>query len=702
MKTRNLKPKREVGQMKPTVALLVLAALAAVLLPAGAAMARIPEPDNIIYGGATSHGAPLAAGTITLKVAGIDSSIASTSLIPFPGGGKGYILRVPLDSVEPPAAGAARPGDQASIFINGTLAGRAVIGSRGTVQQIQIDVCLATALTYYKDADGDGYSDGTTVVACSPSSGYRLPGDLIALSGDCNDADPAVHPGATEVCNGKDDDCNGSRDECGCPSIHVSPASFDFGTVAAGSLSGAQVFRVGNGGTTALEISSVRLVGTDPADYLLVADGCSGPVVPAGSGCTVRVAFKPEAGGSRPAYLRIISSDYLASPLDVALAGSGNNDPDGDGVPNGVDNCPTVANPDQADADGDGVGDACEAPDGTIPEPAGNTGLARTGQKKPYALGDDGAVKAGVAWPQPRFTDTGDGTVTDTLTGLVWLADAGCLGKTSWSDALAAVTAVNNDAASSCGAGHTDWRLPNVNELESLINAGAERGARWLKAQGFQGVGGAFWSSTGAAGDAWFANPGSGTIDLAGAGMSLGVWPVRDLTRSPAPLGQTGQTVLAVSGDDGDLQAGVPWPEPRFEDKGDGSVRDALTGLVWANNPGPAACGASRVRAWKKALAYVDCLNTHGFLGKGDWRLPNRRELRSLVNYGRADGAAWLADQGFAEIKSGLYWTSSSVTALPAKAWAVNLKRGMVIPRDKTGLLDRLRICPVRGGLLLP
>jgi hypothetical protein len=62
---------------------------------------------------------------------------------------------------------------------------------------------------WYKDADNDGYSDGTSLSQCSQPAGYKLAIDLIATSGDCNDADGAVHPGADEIPNnGKNDDCN--------------------------------------------------------------------------------------------------------------------------------------------------------------------------------------------------------------------------------------------------------------------------------------------------------------------------------------------------------------------------------------------------------------------------------------------------------------------------------------------------------------
>ncbi len=66
---------------------------------------------------------------------------------------------------------------------------------------------------WYLDADGDGYSEGTSISSCSRPWGYKADLELIALSGDCNDGDFAVNPGAAEVCDSIDNNCNGSTDE---------------------------------------------------------------------------------------------------------------------------------------------------------------------------------------------------------------------------------------------------------------------------------------------------------------------------------------------------------------------------------------------------------------------------------------------------------------------------------------------------------
>jgi len=67
--------------------------------------------------------------------------------------------------------------------------------------------------TWYTDADGDGYGNGASVVQCDrPTDGF-LAGELTATSGDCDDTDPDVHPGAEDVCNGIDDNCDNVIDE---------------------------------------------------------------------------------------------------------------------------------------------------------------------------------------------------------------------------------------------------------------------------------------------------------------------------------------------------------------------------------------------------------------------------------------------------------------------------------------------------------
>jgi hypothetical protein len=97
--------------------------------------------------------------------------------------------------------------------------------------------------------------------------------------------------------------------------------------------------------------------------------------------------------------------------------------------------------------------------------------VPQTGQTSSFAFGDDGYYQAGVRLPSPRFTENGDGTITDKLTGLIWLKDANCFGQLSWLAALKQITSLQSGQ---CGL--TDgsvigtWRLPNIRELHSLID----------------------------------------------------------------------------------------------------------------------------------------------------------------------------------------------------------------------------------------
>jgi len=71
---------------------------------------------------------------------------------------------------------------------------------------------------WYADADNDGYGSGDSIDDCDPPDGF------VDNADDCQDTHPAVHPGATEVCNTLDDDCNGLTDDED-PDVDLSTAS---------------------------------------------------------------------------------------------------------------------------------------------------------------------------------------------------------------------------------------------------------------------------------------------------------------------------------------------------------------------------------------------------------------------------------------------------------------------------------------------
>ncbi len=109
-----------------------------------------------------------------------------------------------------------------------------------------------------------------------------------------------------------------------------------------------------------------------------------------------------------------------------------------------------------------------DIPANDIPAP-----VEETGQTTIYSKGDDGDLKQGIVWPNARFTDNSDGTVTDNLTGLIWMKNANAFGAQNWYDALN----ISNNLADGQGGltDHSiagDWRLPNINELISLTHYG--------------------------------------------------------------------------------------------------------------------------------------------------------------------------------------------------------------------------------------
>lgn len=346
--------------------------------------------------------------------------------------------------------------------------------------------------------------------------------------------------------------------------------------------------------------------------------------------------------------------------------------------------------------------------------------VPKTGQQVTHAGGDDGALQAGVAWPETRFGDLLDGTVSDGLTGLAWAKDADSPGpvvcgpgtQKSWQGALDHVQCLNqNDYLN-----YNDWRLANRNELASLADSGQASAAGWLNSQGFTNVRSLWhWSSSTVAGApdaAWQVDLVSGKVDGAGkAGGSGVIWPVRPgpggtAAIAPAKTGQTGcwdsagsPVACAGSGQDGEARAGLVWPAPRFTDHGDRTVSDNLTGSIWSkdgNTPGPSACGPGTPKAWLDALDHVQCLNLNRYLGFNDWRLPNKNELAGLVNSQQGSSADWLNGNGFGNALNQLYWSSSTVAGETGAAWQVHMSSGAVVSDGKSS--GFVTVWPVRAG----
>jgi len=166
---------------------------------------------------------------------------------------------------------------------------------------------------------------------------------------------------------------------------------------------------------------------------------------------------------------------------------------------------------------------------------------------------------------------------------------------------------------------------------------------------------------------------------------------------------KTGQitSYSATGGEDGDLKKGVKWPNPRFTDNG--TVTDRLTKLIWLKN-----ANAFDVRTWVQALSDANTLasGSHGLTDgskAGDWRLPNVKELQSLIDFAyfqpalsSASGTSkWTNGDAFIVVQSGAYWSSTTYSGTAANAWFVNLFDGAVY---HVSLTSAYFVWPVRAG----
>jgi len=155
--------------------------------------------------------------------------------------------------------------------------------------------------------------------------------------------------------------------------------------------------------------------------------------------------------------------------------------------------------------------------------------IPETGQVTEFLPGDNGyhRLDSGVFFPSPRFHKNGDGTITDNLTGLTWHQNAVFKSEFSFS---AALTDINNLNSASGG----DWRLPNVNEIMSILDYSTEEPNVWLGTGLFTTWAGRYWSSTTDPADtanAFILNMTDGsltTVKKESPPSSCVIWPVRD------------------------------------------------------------------------------------------------------------------------------------------------------------------------------
>jgi len=141
--------------------------------------------------------------------------------------------------------------------------------------------------------------------------------------------------------------------------------------------------------------------------------------------------------------------------------------------------------------------------------------------------------------PTPRFTDNGNGTVIDNLTGLIWLKDASCLGQQDWSTANESADTLAPEVCGLAPGSGTDWRLPTRRELASLVDdryvspalTNTTGDGQWTAGTPFTGVqSNGYWSSTFTAdglSNAWMINFDDGYMNYSDQTNTFYVWPVR-------------------------------------------------------------------------------------------------------------------------------------------------------------------------------
>ncbi len=227
----------------------------------------------------------------------------------------------------------------------------------------------------------------------------------------------------------------------------------------------------------------------------------------------------------------------------------------------------------------------------------------------------------------PSYTNNGDGTVTDNVTGLMWQKAYKVM---SYPEALKAIESFRY-------AGYNDWRIPSIKEAYSLIlfsgadvSVDSTSGGRVLAtpfidvdyfdfeyaANGNRPIDSQMLSSTLYCGS-------DGIADT--QGLIFGV---------NFADGRIKGYGLGLNGDDKQFVVrfvrGAEYGENNFVDNGDGTISDKATSLMWSQDDSQEAMN------WQEALAYAEEMNSKKYLGHSDWRVPNAKELQSIVDYSRS------------------------------------------------------------------
>ena len=223
---------------------------------------------------------------------------------------------------------------------------------------------------------------------------------------------------------------------------------------------------------------------------------------------------------------------------------------------------------------------------------------------------------------QPAYRDNGDGTLTDLNTGLMWVQERGS--KVTWDAAM-------SGASASRIGGYSDWRMPKIKELYSLINFNGgfhitqAASKPYIDTNYFD-----FKYGNESAGERlidcqdWSATEYASTTmngDATVFGVNFADGRIKGYGKSDPRSG--GQKVLYVRYVRGNPDYGTN----QFVDNSDGTITDKATGLMWQQ------ADSGSTHNWQGALAYAEGLVVADY---NDWRLPDAKELQSIVDYTRA------------------------------------------------------------------
>jgi len=290
---------------------------------------------------------------------------------------------------------------------------------------------------------------------------------------------------------------------------------------------------------------------------------------------------------------------------------------------------------------------------------------------------------------KPAYSKSVDGlTVKDEVTGLTWQSSPKLLGldKTNAHAKLTLTDALKRPAELNARkfGGFDDWRLPTIKELYSLILfsgidasgpfAADASGARpFIDTNFFDFAYGDTSAGERVIDSQWV----SCTVYAGNKGMVFGVnfadGRIKGYgTNMP---GRGAKTFFAVC-----VRGNPAYGHNDFHDNGDCTVTDRATGLVWSQSDSGVGMD------WASALAWVAAKNSSNYLGHSDWRLPNAKELQSIVDYGRSPDTTGSAaiDPVFGvtsitnengKLDYPFYWTSTTHAGHEGK-WAVYIAFG--------------------------